>query len=316
MRLEEQDPVLEEAKRLTEITLDRVTLYGEAAKMEGDIAAQVGDGQKVLVLVDAPTSKPKVVLSLLETVGGLVKSLATQRVRVLMTASSRLDLLLAGVNKMQTTFGDGSHFTVQLVRAAKQRLRLKPAYVQLMVRKAAGGPAADIPNSIDVGGCRAKAGEYTRLRCLCEQCPLRTQEEMAAALTSENEGPFREIPEDDLAVLEDVDDLPEDGEEEEDPVVTSSELGRRLITALWPFAFPRDHYKTLYTEIGEPEATSHMVIYSTSAHPAPILAARSRPQDGDACLLQCRQGPLPSTRPRAAEKHVDGGAHGEGAGES
>ena len=129
----------------------------------------------------------------------------TTKIRVLMTAARRLDVLVAVLNKMKTLFREGEQFTVQLMRGPKQlggvRSAWRPAYVQLLVL---GGAKREAPNQLDISRCRAKKVECTRLRCRCEQCPLRTAQEKAeiaavlASGTGENTS-YDEIPEDDRA---------------------------------------------------------------------------------------------------------------------
>ena len=287
----ERDPTREEATRLMEDTLAAATFYAQP----GDVLRDpLPHGQELLILIDAPTSKSKVPLSLLELAEALLKRHPAPRARLLMTAGTRLDLLLAGANRLRSTYTTTDHYTVQLVRAPRQHTRMRPGYAQLLVRRGTGpagmGHDIRVPNSIDTGSCRAKAAERTRLRCVNARCPLRTEEERAAlaeAALAASEGlePSHEIPADDMAEAPD-DDLPEeDGAEEDvegdDPEANALEanapeanaLGATIITDLWPFAYSRAYYKTLITELGQPETLSHVIIFTTSAHPAPILAA-------------------------------------------
>ena len=49
---------------------------------------------------------------MLEQAAAVLKDLPTKQVRVLMPASSRLDLLVAGMHKMKSLFGEESHYSV------------------------------------------------------------------------------------------------------------------------------------------------------------------------------------------------------------
>ena len=91
-----------------------------------------------------------------------------------------------------------------------------------------------------------------------------------------------EIPADDqdaLGVDEDVEEADQDaeeGQEKEEEVVLEPPSHRRdMIQELWPFAYPSGYYKHILGGIGSKGAPSHLVVVRQSAHPGPILAARS-----------------------------------------
>eukprot|EP00959_Pyramimonas_sp_CCMP1952_P047969 1001400-Pyramimonas_sp.AAC.1 len=88
--------------------------------MKENLRNLVGPSSKIVVLVDACTSKAKIPLALLEQVASVVKDVPTTKIRVLTTAAGRLELLVACSNKAAAIFPEGNQFTVQLVRSSRQ----------------------------------------------------------------------------------------------------------------------------------------------------------------------------------------------------
>ena len=80
-----------------------------------------------------------------------------------------------------------------------------------------------------------------------------------------------EINPDDLEVMGVDAGVEEEGGAADEP--TLGGLGRRdCVVDLWPFAFGKDYYKALIEGLAPNETISHLVILTTSAHPAPALA--------------------------------------------
>jgi len=66
-----------------------------------------------------------------------------------------------------------------------------------------------------------------------------------------------------------------DGEDDDlEPTILPPPGGKRdVIVALWPFAFSKEYYKAIVEGVCGGERISHIVVLSTSAHPAYALAA-------------------------------------------
>ena len=282
--VEERDPAEEAASALVEASFDKVHHFDNLEDLKRDILGILGPTSKINILVDAVTSKPKVPLAMLENVASLIKDIPTTRVRVIMPAAGRLEVLVAGMNKMQTLFPEGAHFSVQLVRGARQngigKGARRPAYVQLLVLGSQG--PVDCPNQIDISSCRASAGERIHYRCSDAACPLRSAEEKAALAAAFNaddplaeDDPFKEIPEDDRAGSANEAEQANEEDERDVPVVQGAPKSgeRAFYRELWPFAYSRSHYKALFASLGAAEPSAHAVIMTTSSHPSPILAS-------------------------------------------
>ncbi|CAK0910476.1 unnamed protein product, partial [Prorocentrum cordatum] len=204
---EDRDPAEEAASILAGAFLDAVHVYENEQAMKENLRNLVGPSSKIVVLVDACTSKAKIPLALLEQVASVVKDVPTTKIRVLTTAAGRLELLVACSNKAAAIFPEGNQFTVQLVRSSRQtgsgRGAKRPQHVQLLMLGSPAQPTA--PCQLDVSRCLAKAAECCHMRCRDETCPLRSVEEQAAlaALVAAKDprasDPSREIPEDDKA---------------------------------------------------------------------------------------------------------------------
>lgn len=81
-----------------------------------------------------------------------------------------------------------------------------------------------------------------------------------------------EIDPDDVEVMGIDEGMGEEAGHEED-LCGLEPQNRDFIVMLWPFAFSRAYYKHMFTSLCGHEGLSHLVVLTTSAHPAPALAA-------------------------------------------
>eukprot|EP00969_Alexandrium_andersonii_P089345 3944190-Alexandrium_andersonii.AAC.1 len=93
------------------------------------VQARVIAGRRVLFLVDAPTSKHKVVLSLMDEVDKMKQAMALEKSAVMVTCGARLDLMTAVTNKAATLWPRAARYVVQLVSADVQRPTQRPTFI-------------------------------------------------------------------------------------------------------------------------------------------------------------------------------------------
>ena len=259
--------------------MNKLNYYGTVEELQASIVGQVLPTQKVFAIVDAHTSKARIPLSLLEALAKVLQAVTSGKVRLAVTAGTRLDLLVAIMNKIQVVFPNLQQFTVQLTSGTVQKLKRRPSFVQFAVSSDFFETGGKMSNSINALGVRAKAGECTRLRCLSKECPLRPVDDIAKLNGVESGKPVdasREIDADDTEHMA-IDDLMEEGDDEDELAEQQPQLveptKRDCIVDLWPFACAKEYYKHLIGGFSANETLSHLIILSTSAHPGPLFAA-------------------------------------------
>lgn len=190
--------------------------------------------------------------------------------RLVITAGPRLDYLLPVSNKARVALGMMQHFNVQLTNGDTQQGNRRAAYLHFAHDADYSGL---VPNSINALAVRAKPGEGTRLRCLERCCPLRPEAERNVLAEGEDISVHAEMDVDDVEHLG-VDEGMGDGEDDDqEPTIALPGGKRDLTVALWPFAFSKEYYKSIIEGVCVGERISHIVVLSTSAHPAYALAA-------------------------------------------
>ncbi len=110
----EVDPLREKTDNKVVAAMGSLNYYSSIQALTESIAGIVMPTQKVLVLIDAPTSKVKVLSALLDKTAALVKTLTTKRIKIVTTVGSRLDLNSAIYNKCHVDFPTMSHHVVSL----------------------------------------------------------------------------------------------------------------------------------------------------------------------------------------------------------
>ena len=294
---EEVDPISVVVQQKVEASMMKISSYQTYDDLERCLAGVVLSSHKVIYLIDAPTSKARVVMSMIDWVVKLLAKLpCTPNSRILVPVGSRVDLLSAVDVRMTTNITDMVHFSIQLNGGEDQRVRKKAAYCQyacsskLLVE-------GKVPCSIPAQLARAQKGECTRLRCLDSQCPLRTQQENAALKqfgepsavpnNSEIDADDREVENVDDQMQEETGTSTENDTALEELVPPGSR--RDCIVDLWPFAFGKEYYKALLDGIAPNDSVDHLVVLSTSAHPSVLLAGHDRRMNVHVLLDRVKQ---------------------------
>ena len=136
----------------------------------------------------------------------------------------------------------------------------------------------DMPSSVSLAGCRAKAMEKTRQRCLNPACQLRpppVDGHSSQKVTQDLQPDDLEVPGVDL-----------NGEEEEAPeegatfaAVPAEDLlvmpDPSIVRDLWPFAFSMAQYVRVINAFPSKGSVGHVICLSRSAHPGALLACHS-----------------------------------------
>ena len=285
--LVEKDPIKEAALEKVEGAMAKLNVYSDVDRLETALVQTLMPTHKLFIMVDAPTSRSRVALALLDRVAALLTKATAKKFRVAVPVGARLDLLVAVQNKLTVLFQGLPQYTVQLTHGPVQKERRRPSYLQVVYSEDHKTDTENVPVTVPALAVRARRGESTRLRCLCKDCPLRPKEELERILVAENGGQ-QTVPADIELEREDLEEALDDGQkEEEEDEAEGAEDGevemaapgkkRDCIVDLWPFAYPADYYKSIVNALSDDGSSlpHHMAVLTCSGHPAPALAAHS-----------------------------------------
>lgn len=278
--------------------MSRFTFYKDMSELTNVLKATLLPTDKVVFLVDCPTSKAKVLVEHIVAIGAFLQTQGhgsgalgsaghrpgtPLKARILVPCHSRMDLAVAVMNTLNTECPSLSGHYITLTCGPDQRRRKPQILVYALDQTSA--KAGAVPNVIDALVARARPGEQTRLRCLDRNCGLRSAEERQRLEVDEDRGASTELSVDHQAVLSA--DLAEEDDAADEPVVVvgADTVGKSLLVRdLWTFAHPKDFYKLLLTGTLGSEIASTFVGISSTAHPASLLAARDLSMNAH-CLL-------------------------------
>ena len=273
-------PVEAIIKEKVDKAMDEFVIENQWEKMETILKKLMtaGSSTRLLFILDAPTSRAKIVTAMIDQVGELLQHQVGNPknhpdVHVLAPCGPRLDLLSGVANRMGASCPSLASFTVQLThQAGSQKLKRRAAFAQYGVTAATLKAARSIPTSTPALAARLSPGECTRLRCVSSACRLRsapvTEDEMKAITLD----PSAEILMDDKVEMgvEDMQDAEQGGVAADD--LTAPDAKRDCVSDLWPFALGKDFYKATVQELLPGLTIHHWIVMATSAHPSPAVA--------------------------------------------
>ena len=272
----EIDPVATAAAAKTELALSALNYYTSWTEAAETLNHSVLPTSKVLLLLDAPTSKSKCVSKLIDQLATLSKTLCTKKQKLVVVTGSRLDHSSAAYNKLQLCFASYTIYSVQLTHGSVQSKRRRPAFMLVAVPP---DSTDDVPTTIPALAARPRPTEHTKLRCLDGDCPLRPKEELDQ-LTAET--PMNELSADCEMNASDLEGGAADDEMgvadagEDDVLAADSAIQaptKRFLVDLWPFAYGSEFYKHIVESLYGQARPQIVIVATTSAHPGPQLAA-------------------------------------------
>ncbi|OLP92330.1 hypothetical protein AK812_SmicGene25877 [Symbiodinium microadriaticum] len=241
------DPAWTKAEELAESQLSRMHIFYNVDRVEfqRQIEGSLMPREKVLLCLDARTSKPKILTDgLLYLVETVVKICGKDYVKVVIPAGSRLELL---------------H-----ILKAKLRDQGMQAYVVQCNMESSRGQTANLPPTYVVRG-QGKAFS-------AESIPGANLKDKDVDPASEiNRDDMEERQEDELEVSE----APADADITEAPAAEVSEVDLEQAKDIHCFARPVVWYERMLKEIGHSESTRKVVVLSRTSHPALPVACES-----------------------------------------
>ncbi len=284
--MSQEDAIAVQEARLM---LDRIEFYSNPADLVARASSLVG--RKVVVLIDAATSRKGVMASQVDVAFQIEKKVKNPKgFAVILVAGYRLDLF--GDLRDKLTSASPENWDVellQLTRSNPQNSRCRPMY-EFVTHAPFEKGAKGLPSQVRVG--RAHAREKLRQRCTERSCTLRP-EIARGALGEEPADIHEEIPAEDkdvdIQMLKNMmdeaqsdEELPgldnsEAEDEAEESILKKADASkeddqRDYIVELFPFGRPVAVYESILRWNGStPEV---VVVLSSSAHPSPWVASR------------------------------------------
>ena len=285
------DSEQQQAARKAVSIYDEITYISTMDALVEAVGARVAGNVPMVVLVDAATSRARVVTDLVALAGRVCQKSGSGALRVIVTVNRRFGLMCKVEEKVKEIFPKYHVYCVPLT-SKRQSDRMTCASAQEFVFVVVPpGDKRGVPAAIAAGP--AKAVEQVRLRCTERECPFRPAQ-MRAGLSAECTDPTEEIdPEDkdDFGadfLLGMAMDAQEPGDEEmpelppnesEAETAKDDEKKKDYIVDLWPFARSQDWFRQVYNQLGCSTPGTMCCILTTSAHPGPAVCAKTLKMD-------------------------------------
>ena len=270
---ERQDPIMAKAEALADVELTHVAIHRARDEFKRDVESRVLASHKTILVLEAPSSKAKVFADLLKFAEGL-KLTGPMFVPV----DSRIDLLSTVMAALNRAFPKRSSFVVQFGNESQTAYRRGTFGVYMLGQ---GASSNGVPAFISLSGCRAKAIEGLRLRCMDPKCDKRGKD--VAMEGADPEDVNDELNEDDRVLGEfDPMDIVEEAELDEGDIAVNTHMTQRTSSSeqgkfrrnLFPFASPLEHHSRILHQLMGATSFTHMVVLTRTAHPGLIVAAR------------------------------------------
>ena len=260
------DPVIMKAQDLALADMALISTHTDPATWADEISTSVYPSSRPLVVVECPTSRQSTIFSMLDHLKDIPGYFTYGLVLPL---GARDDLIGPVRSNLQKRFPGRKVYTVTM-SVGKQNGRIRPSYALLL-------PAtldSQAPTHVDIGGCRARAAEGIRMRCMSIACPLRP-----AARAEAGGDTMDEIAAEDL---DDVDfeccfDAHENADDDDDAICGTASVGMSADGAtqnLFPYAAPLAVHERILTDIGKIGNRTHLLVISRTAHPGLVLSGR------------------------------------------
>ena len=165
------DPVEVKARELAFGDLSHITVEHDIPKIVQALRERMLPNMRVLYMVDAPTSRIRCLLELVQAVETISKEFATTQFSLLITCGHRLDLLASVHANLFTRWPDKPAYVIQVPTSSVQTHHNLPSYVVYMAQEIARGKT--FPTTLSMTNVKASAYECLRLMCRDAKCPLR-----------------------------------------------------------------------------------------------------------------------------------------------
>jgi len=264
--ISEPDPVEAKARELAFGDLSHITIENDVARLQQALRTRVMPSSRVLYMVDAPTSRIRCVLDLIQSVETISKEFKNTEFQLLVTCGHRLDLLAAVHSNLSTRWAQKQAYVVQVPNSTVQAQRNLPSYVVYMPGDTVRGKTW--PTALVMTNVKASSHECLRLICRDAKCLFRGTDPSSLDDTDVDDR------EPDL-----MQDLLEEEEEETDATGAPFTLGGMSPgfagTKLFTFSRPVAYYVSMIRGLTGALGMNIFVPLIRTAHPGLLVAGRS-----------------------------------------
>ncbi|CAK9118027.1 unnamed protein product, partial [Durusdinium trenchii] len=273
--MEEKDPIAEKASQLATADLAAIDCHQDFDMMKKAVQETVTSGEKIIFIIDAPTSKTAVLKDLIKKVGVVVETLpagTAQRWVLCICVARRFDILSVIHSEVTSLFKNNKTYLVQCTASEHQSAKAQPTF--RIISQAPACFSEKVPANAALNAVRSKSWENLRQRCLNPQCPLRPK---PGPRESQDD---HDKTDNEADVPEGAHDLCEVSEDDGDEVGHASEHAEALVPPgkyvkeLWTFVRPVEQGVRILRQLCSAETASRCIILTRSAHPGMIVACR------------------------------------------
>ena len=261
------DPIILKVRELVEAEERHIKIHKFREDFKRDVETRL-IARKMIIIVDAPSSKAKVVADLFK----FAQAFGQQSSSFLIPVGSRTELLSQVMTTVSKAMPKRALFVVQFGKDL-QTVHRRCSFAVYMPPI---GSTEAVPCFVSLTGIRAKASEGLRMRCVDPKCPMRCEGEEEGDPEAAN----ADLHDDDQEFGE-AD--PRDAMEEDD--FDEAELalgmmnpvpqqGKLFIRNLFPFASPVAVHAQILHQLLKPTPSTHLLVCTRSAHPGWYVAAR------------------------------------------
>ena len=270
---DKEDPVKTRAKSLMECDLGRVTMVLNDVEFLSSCKKQMLPGQRVVFLVDMPSSKAKLLSAALDSIEMVVQEISHRNFVICAFAGRRVTNLNHVFYSMANKWKKEAE-PIVIMCGAKEGSTTKPTYcVRLEVSSQSKKTAPRLCNYMAINSTRASAWEGLHLRCMLGMsCPFKPQGAEPQELEVSKDDLDDDAGEDEEVEVEEAEDSAEEFPDEQDTrdQGARSDVPRRV----FPFGRARRWAELVLSKIALAHTGSLLVVVSRSAHPGIVLGAR------------------------------------------
>ena len=126
--VQDEDPIVVSARKLVDKELNRICTPTSKDTFDNDVVTRVLPTQKAIFLVDAVTSKQKVLNNLIGHCAELIARIKLVRYVIACPVGSRVELLAGVLHALQKNFASGYPYVVQCTAGDSQNRRMIPSF--------------------------------------------------------------------------------------------------------------------------------------------------------------------------------------------
>ena len=268
----QEDPILQKAEALADAESTHICIHTDRQEFQKDVESRVLSTHKALIVIEAPSSKPKVFNDLLRMTEKFKLNAAYY-----IPCSNRCDLLSVVHSSLCIRFPKRPIFVIQFGFPTQTTYTRSMFGIYL---PAVGSSSAGAPGFVSLAGCRAKASECLRLRCMDPKCKFRGDQDAnddpdaANADLNDDDQEFGDF--DSRDTVEDEE--PDEGElalaAVEPADAATDGAGSKFKRNLFPFASPVAVHSKVLHQVANASSLSHLIVLTRSAHPGLFIAGR------------------------------------------